>query len=123
MLLTSYLVLSNTLYMLFIGWLLVNLMRGNLHMVYTPHIKQTADTHDLPYSADVENQLTEHELQELRWNSDFDTRIAAMKDEVAQHLPYVERKGTIAEESDGVTNLPHDAAVIPRRASQLEIAD
>lgn len=122
MLLTSYLVLSNTLYMVFIGWILLSMMRGRLQVLYTPATR-IADIHELPDDEDVEKQLTEQELEQLRWGMDFDQRIASMKEEVAQHVPYTERKGFTAEESDGVTNLPHDAAVIPRRASQLEIAD
>jgi hypothetical protein len=57
------------------------------------------------------SELTDYELARLERESEFDLRIARMKDELANAQPYVEKHGTIAYEAPGIQNLPHD--IIP----------
>jgi hypothetical protein len=55
------------------------------------------------------DSLTDWEMARLERESQFDARIAKLKDEMANQLPYVERKGSEAPIlHPGIVNLPHD---------------
>lgn len=57
-------------------------------------------------------ELTEYELQRIEEESEFDLRIARIKDELSQRLPESARKGTEAVVlHPSIQNLPH--SIIP----------
>lgn len=123
MLFTSYLVFINVLCMSLLVLFTCLLIRGNIQITYYPFFlrnKQPADQHE---EIQDERVLSDWEIENLRDAQAFDARIARMKDEVAQSAPRVAKHGFVAEESDGVINLPHDAITPLRTSLRDEIAD
>jgi PBP1b-binding outer membrane lipoprotein LpoB len=129
-----YLILSNTLYMCLSVILIFFMIRGVVQITYTPRQSyakvDSADAHEQnmqnmqhTHQEEVETPLSDSEVERLAWISDFDKRIEELKEEVASELPIISRTGTIAQETDGVYNLPHNAVVARGGRLEDEVAE
>lgn len=114
-----------TLLTCFMFWFMYCIIRGYVSVTWHGKSSKTYDSADEHVQdKDYDSHLTPLEQERLQDMMEFDARIASLKEEVAKTLPDVRRESPhVAQESDGVRNLPHNAVYIRPSPNMLEVAD